>query len=132
MRVEVTNAVYYDTGNAWFYCEAMIVAMDPATNSPIPGITIEGTWSVAPDIDWYTDWYSEMPYTVAGNLGIYTEGYTYSPWIPLAANLTNWYPDVFPGGHPGTQCNFTVTSLTHPAYYVDDTTSTMTAVSEVL
>lgn len=126
MYVRLTNTIYFDSANQFFYCYIKIVARDAVTNTPVKGYTVAGTWGVVPDINWYTDWYSEMPYDVTGNMGGSAVGYTDSPWIPRAASLKSWYPSMFPSTYKGTRCQFTVTALTHPNYILDTSISTMT------
>jgi hypothetical protein len=136
MRALLTNTVYYDgrKGHRWFYCHAKIYAKAVDTGAAISGFSVQGTWSVSPDHDGFTDANSEMSLAVSGNIGeANTRGVTDSPWIPVKEALAALQPAAYPAGsYPGTKCMFTVGSLTHPDYVLDPEVSTITIESPLL
>jgi hypothetical protein len=132
LLLQLTNTIYYDRARSWYYCYVRIRAFDAQTGVALSGITIDGTWGVSPDVDWYTDWYAEMPYGVFGNLGTATSGFTDSPWIPVRATLRAWYPNLFTSAYTGARCTFTLNSVTHPNYVLDRSVSTTFLQSSLL
>jgi hypothetical protein len=136
MRALLTNAVYYDgrKGRKWFYCHVKIYARAVGSGAPISGFSVQGTWSVSPDHDGFTDANSEMNLAVAGDIGAtHTRGATDSPWIPVKDALAVLQPTQYPAGsYPGTKCIFTLGSLTHPDYVLDPEVSTITIESALL
>jgi hypothetical protein len=136
MRADLTTTVYFDgrKGRRWFYCHAKIYAKAVESGAAISGFDVQGTWSVSPDHDGFTDANNEMNLSVSGNIGAsHTRGVTDSPWIPVKEALAALHPTKYPAGsYPGTKCIFTLASLTHPDYVLDPEASTTVVESALL